>query len=214
MYNYERKLKMAFSEELRGFDISAEQRKHEKKDEAKRVIGQLLDEHIDKWASYILKAVQDDIKKKAEQGLFQLIGTDKKQIVGVAEFRGEDSGFYKNREGIRCNVHPCYKITVTPEQKEILLAGFNKFAMDKKSRACMRCSGVGVSLIDDQLWCQRLYFTKAERLFYFFKISGKPASEYVELLASKVSELGENESIKIKLQPETGSVRASYSIKY
>lgn len=205
---------MAFSDELRGFEKSAEQIKHEKKEETKRVIGQLLNDNFENWATYIFEAIRDDIKKKAEQGFFQIIGTDKKEIVGTTELRGETSGFYNSSNKIRCTVHPCFKIALDKESKEILEAGFDKYARGRNTNSCMPCMGVGLMLVDDCLWCQRLYFTKEERLLFFIKLSGKPKTEYVESLMNRVAELCATEGIKIKFQRDSGCVRVNYSIKY
>ncbi len=205
---------MAFSDELRGFDKSAEQIKREKKEEAKDIIGQLLAEHIDNWASYIFEAIRDDIKKKAEQGFFQIIGKDKKEIVGVTELRSDTSGFYNTHDGMRCNVHPCYKIPISDEVRATLEAGFDRNAKSKDSNTCMPCMGVGLLLVDNYLWCQRIYFTKEEKLFFLIKLSSKPKTEYVETLIDKVQALGMAEGIKIKFLAESGCIVANYSIKY
>ncbi|MBQ7761319.1 MAG: hypothetical protein IJ400_04615 [Clostridia bacterium] len=205
---------MALSDELRGFEKSAEQIKREKKEEVKRIVGQLLVDNLDNWASYIFEMVKSDIKKKAEQGFFQIIGKDKKEIVGVTELRSEANGFYNTHDGMRCNVHPCYKISIDEKTRELLEGGFDRNAKSKDSNVCMPCMGVGVLLVDNSIWCQRLYFTREEKLLFFIKLGGKPKTEYVETLMERVQELGLRENIKIKLQAESGCVKANYSIKY
>ena len=92
--------------------------------------------------------------------------------------------------------------------------GFDKYARGRNTNSCMPCMGVGLMLVDDCLWCQRLYFTKEERLLFFIKLSGKPKTEYVESLMNRVAELCASEGIKIKFQRDSGCVRVNYSIKY
>lgn len=205
---------MAFGDELRAFNKSAEQIRNEKKEEARKIIGQLLTENFENWASYIFEAIESDIKKKAELGFFQIIGVDKKEIVGTTELRSDINGFYNSRNKIRCIVHPCFKITLDEEKRVALEEVFDKFAKGKNTDACMSCMGVGLMLVDNSLWCQRLYFTKAERLLFFIKLNGKPKTEYVESLINRVTELCEADGIKVKFQRNSGCIKVNYSIKY
>ena len=205
---------MAFTDELRDFDKSAEQIKLEKRGELREIIAKLLNDNFENWASYIFGIVKADIKKKAEQGLFQIVGKDKKEISGATELRSEINGFYKTRTGMRCNVHPCFKISLDEETRAKLEQNFDERAKGKDASKCMNFTGVGVMLVDDSLWCQRIYFDKPEKMFFLFTVSGKPKSEFVEALVQKVEELGESEEIKIKVLPESGCIRVNYSIKY